>query len=696
MVENKIFKTTIGNKEVSVEIGKYAQQSSGSCIVKCQDTVVLINANVAENAREGVDFLPLSVDYEEKLYAVGKIPGGYRRREGKPTDNAILVARLIDRPLRPLFPKNFHNDITVVATVLSAENDCPPEPFAMLGSSVALSISKAPFEGPTGSVVVGLIDDKFIINPTCEEKEKSDLHVTVSGTKDAITMVEAGANQVSEEVMLEAIMFAHEEIKKQVEFQQQIINFVKPEKLKVEEDTDEIKDLKQKVYDYGFKIIEKAVSITDNLTRKEELAKVEENIQEHFKQQYPDSELIIHGEIYQITKSIVRDRVLNKGIRIDGRKYDEIREIWCEVGLLPRVHGSAVFTRGRTQVLSTATLGILGEAQKIEGIDTTEEEKRYMHHYNMPPYASGEVRSLKSPGRREIGHGALAERAIEPVLPSEDEFPYAIRTVTEVLSSNGSTSQAAVCGSCLALMDAGVPIKAAVSGVAMGLMKDSNSDKVVVLTDIQGEEDFFGDMDFKVAGTSKGITAIQMDIKIKGINKEILSKALIQAKQGREFILNKMKEVLPTYRAELSEYAPKVITFNIDPEKIGEVVGKGGRVINKIIEATGATIDLGEDGKTTISTTDKEMAIKAKNIILEIVTPAEKGRVFEGVVTKITNFGAFITFGFNKEGLIHISKLSENHIEKVEDVLALGDKVKVEVIEIDDKNRVNLKLISKL
>ena len=694
MTEHKIYETKIGEKKVTIEVGKYAQQSDGSCIIRCQDTVVMLNVNVANQAREGVDFLPLSVDYEEKMYAVGKIPGGFKRREGKASDGAILVSRLIDRPLRPLFPKGFYNDVTVVATVLSVDPDCSPEPLAMLGSSIALCVSSAPLMEPTGSAVVGLVDDQLIINPDAKEREKSSLYLTVSGTKDAIMMVEAGADEVTEEKMIEAILFAHKEIKKQVTFQEKIISEVGKPKYVMPNETPEVIALRKVVREYATPLIRKAIEETDNDKRNANVEAVNKEIQEHFAETYPNQQMVIGGLLYKIAKETVRYNTVNKERRIDGRKYDEIRPIWCEVGLLPRVHGSAIFTRGKTQALTTVTLGTFGDMQKLEGLDE-EVEKRYMHHYNMPPYASGEVRSLKNPGRREIGHGALAERAIEPVIPSEEEFPYAIRAVSEILSSNGSTSQAAVCGSCLALMDAGVPIRSPVSGIAMGLMKDEATGKVIILSDIQGEEDFFGDMDFKVAGTPAGITAIQMDIKIKGIDKEILTRALTQAKEGRAYILGKMMETLDKPRAELSVYAPKIMIFNIDPEKIGDVVGKSGKTINKIIAETGVTIDIADDGKTTIATQDFAKGERAKQIILDIVTPVEKGKQYEGTVARIMSFGAFVEFAFNKDGMVHISKLSDKRVEKVEDVVKIGDKVKVEVLDVDDKGRVNLKLVEK-
>ncbi len=696
-MEEKIFETTIGGKKVEVNIGRYAMQADGSCIVSCGDTIVMVNATVAEKPRDGVDFLPLSVDYEEKLYAVGKIPGGYKKREGKPTDKAILVSRLIDRPLRPLFPKGFHNDISIVATPLSIDPDVYPEPLAMLGSSIALSISSAPFEGPTGAVNVGLVDGKFIINPTQQEREISRLNLTVAGTHDAVLMVEAGAKFVDEETMLKAIMFAHDEIKKQVEFQLEIMKqFSKEKKSLIAEDESVIK-LESEIENYVKPLLEKVLDTFVREERQHRNKEMKEQVLEHFSSLYPGNEnlsTLIEQKVYSMTKQKVRENIVKKGIRLDGRKLDEIRPIWCEAGILPRVHGSGVFTRGQTQVLTTCTLGMLSEMQHIEGLEDIEEEKRYMHHYNMPPYSTGEAKMLRSPGRREIGHGALAERALEPVLPTEEEFPYAIRTVSEVLSSNGSTSQASVCGSTLALMDAGVPISSPVAGIAMGLIKEG--DETFILTDIQGEEDFYGDMDFKVAGTERGITAIQMDIKIKGINENILKNALERAKIGRLFIMNKMLEVISEPRKSLSKYAPKIISFNIDPDKIREVIGTGGKNINKIIDATGVKIDIEDNGFVTIASCDGDMIEKAKNMIQNIVLDIEAGMILVGTVVKISDFGAFVSLTPTKDGLIHISKLSDKRVEKVEDVVKVGDNVKVEVLKVDNRGRIDLKLIQKM
>ena len=693
MKDFKEFKTEIGGKEVTVEIGKYAFQTNGHCIVKCGDTMVMCNTCMNKEPRPGQDFFPLSVDFEEKLYAVGKIPGGFKKREGRPTDQAILTSRLIDRPLRPLFPKGFFNDVTVVATPLSVDYDVAPEPLAMFASSIALSISDIPFAGPTGSCQVAYVDGKYIVNPTKEEQDKSSMDLKVSGTKDAILMVEAGANEVTEEEMLQGILFAHEEIKKQVEFQEKIIAELcvkKNENLPfyvIDE------NLEKDVKEYGYPIMEKVMEHFDRHERDaaEEVANKE--ILEHFAEKYVDSERQILDVLYKVKKEIMRTKILEKGIRPDGRKLDEIRPIWCEVGILPRVHGSAVFTRGETQVMTTCTLGSLRDTQILDGLDD-EEEKRYMHHYNFPAYSTGEAKPLKSAGRREIGHGALAERSLVPVLPSEEEFPYAIRTVSEVLSSNGSTSQASVCGSTLALMDAGVPIKAPVAGCAMGLIKDEKSGKVAILTDIQGLEDFLGDMDFKVAGTTKGITAIQMDIKIKGIDEKILREALARAREGRLFILNKMNAVLSEPRKELSPYAPKIISFSINPDKIKDVIGSGGKMINKIIDETGVKIDIEDNGLVMICGVDQEKSNRAKEIIMSIAEDIEVGKIYTGKVVRILQFGAFVEIGYNKEGMIHISKLSSTRVEKVEDVVNIGDTVEVECIKIND-GKVDLKLIGK-
>ena len=687
----KEFKTEIGGKEVTIEVGKYAFNTNGHCMVKCGDTVVMCNVAMNKEPRPGMDFFPLSVDYEEKLYAVGKIPGGFKKREGRATDQAILTSRLIDRPLRPLFPKGFYNDVTVIATPLSVDYNVAPEPLAMFASSVALTISDIPFAGPTGSCEVALIDGKYIINPNTEEKEKSLIDLKVAGTKEAILMVEAGAKEVTEEEMLQGILFAHEEIKKQVAFQENLakeLGVVKNENLTIYTVPE---DLAAAVKEYSYGIMEEVMSHTDRHERDdaEEAANIQ--ILEHFAEIYPEQEKDILNALYKIKKEIMRKKIINDGVRPDGRKLDEIRPIWCEVGILPRVHGSAVFTRGETQVLTTCTLGSLSEIQKLDGLDE-EDEKRYMHHYNFPGYSTGEAKPLKSPGRREIGHGALAERSLVPVLPSEEEFPYAIRTVSDILSSNGSTSQASVCGSTLSLMNAGVPIKAPVAGIAMGLIKDEESGKVAILSDIQGLEDFLGDMDFKVAGTTKGITAIQMDIKIKGIDEKILREALDRARKGRLYILDIMTKVISEPNKELSQYAPKIISFNINPDKIKDVIGSGGKTINKIIDETGVKIDIDDDGRVMVAGVDAAKNERAKEIILGIADELEVGKTYTGTVERILQFGAFVNLGYGKEGMIHISKLSSKRVEKVEDVVNIGDSVEVSVIKIE-KGKVDLKLI---
>ena len=693
--EYYVFVTVIGCRTMSFEIGKYAEQANGSCFIRCGETCVMVNATLAAQPRDGIDFFPLGVDFEEKMYSVGKIPGGFKKREGRPSDKAILTSRLIDRPIRPLFPKGFLNDVAVVATAMSVEPDIQPEVFAMIGSSIALSISDIPFAGPTGSVVVGLVDGKLVINPDAAQRDRTQLTLNLSGTKDAIMMVEAGANEISEQQMLEAIMFGHEEIKKQCDFIEFIVSEVG--KTKIVPDLHPIpEDKENEIRDFADDMLTKALDTFDRAQRQKNEDEVNAAAKEHFAQADAEALPFVNDVLYKMTKEKVRARILNEGIRPDGRKTDEIRHIWCENGVLPRVHGSGVFTRGMTQVITTATLGTISEVQKLESLDDDYNFKRYMHHYNMPPYSTGEAKQLRSPGRREIGHGALAERALEPVIPSEEDFPYAIRTVSEVVSSNGSTSQASICGSTLALMDAGVPIKAPVAGIAMGLMKSDDGKKVAVLSDIQGLEDFLGDMDFKVAGTRQGITAIQMDIKIKGIDRNILETALEQAKKGRMFILDKMAEILPQPKPELSRYAPKIISFTIDPDKIREVIGSGGKVINKIIEETGVKIDITDDGTVFIATNNQEMSDKAKRIIMAIVKEPEIGDEFTGKVVRIMNFGAFVELAPGKDGMIHISKLAKERVENVTDVVNIGDTVHVKVIKIDEKGRIDLKLIKKL
>ena len=692
-MERKIFSTQIGGREVTVETGAYCGQANGSCIVRCGDTVVMVNATMAKAPRDGIDFFPLGVDFEEKMYSVGKIPGGFKKREGRPSDKAILTSRLIDRPLRPLFPKGFYNDVAVVATCLSVDTDIPPEVYAMLGSSIALTISDIPFAGPTGSVVVGYVDGQYVINPNTAQRDRSKLHLSLSGTKEAILMVEAGANEVTEEEMIGAILFGHEEIKKIVAFIESIQKEIGKEKI-VPELYHPAPEIEAAVKEYADKKMDEVLSHFDRQEREKAEEDLDNDVYTHFAEQFPEGKKDMGEVLYAMKKAKVRAKILDEGIRPDGRKLTEIRPIWCEVGVLPRVHGSGVFTRGQTQVLTCATLGSISEVQKLEGLDD-EVCKRYIHHYNFPPYSTGEAKPMKSPGRREIGHGALAERALEPMLPSEDSFPYAIRTVSEVLSSNGSTSQASVCGSTLALMDAGVPLKRPVAGVAMGLISNEDKSKVSVLTDIQGLEDFLGDMDFKVAGTTEGITAIQMDIKIKGINEEILRKALAQARVGRLEILGKMLAVLPAPRPNLSKYAPKIISFNINPDKIRDVIGSGGKTINKIIDETGVKIDINDFGDVYIASPDEDMISKARQIIELIVNDPEVGLETEGTVVRTASFGAFVEIAPGKDGMIHISKLDKKRVEKVEDVVNIGDKVLVKVDGISEKG-ISLSLVKKL
>lgn len=692
----KEFKTTIGGREVVVETGKYAEQTNGMCVVRCGDTAVMVTVCMSAQPREGMDFFPLQVDYEEKMFAVGKIPGGFKRREGRASDKAILTARLIDRPLRPLFPKGLFNDVVVIATALSVEPDVAPEPLAMIGSSIALAISDIPWAGPTGSVVVGLVDGQYVINPDASQREKSTIHLNLAGTKDAILMIEAGADEVTNEEMVGAIMFGHQEIKKICAFiEDEIVPAAgKPKKqIELYHIPEEIDNA---VRAYAGEKIDWAIETFDRQEREARQAQVEEEILAHFAEIYPDNKREIKDSVYYLTKEKVRAKIFDKGIRPDGRGLKDVRPIWCERHPLPRVHGSAIFTRGQTQTLTTCTLAMLAEAQKLEGLDD-ETAKRYMHQYNFPGYCTGEAKALRSPGRREIGHGALAERALIPVLPSEQDFPYAIRVVNDILSSNGSSSMASVCGSTMALMDAGVPIKAPVAGVAMGLIKNQETGEFRVLTDIQGLEDFLGDMDFKVAGTTSGITAIQMDIKIKGISEEIMHTAIEQANEGRQFILSKMLECVPEVAPEMSQYAPRIISFQIDPEKIGDVVGKQGKVINSIIAETGTKIDIEDDGTVCIASYgDPEAAKRAKAIVESIVRDPEVGDMFIGRVVRIlSTMGAFVEFAPGKDGMIHISKMADCRIEKVEDVLAVGDVVKVKIIKIGEKG-IDFKLLEKM
>ncbi|MDD2396406.1 MAG: polyribonucleotide nucleotidyltransferase [Tissierellia bacterium] len=685
-MEEKIFKYILAGRELKVTVGKIAELANGSCIVQYGDTVIMANVASSKEPREGIDFFPLSVDFEEKLYSVGKIPGGFIKREGRPGEKAILTSRLIDRPLRPLFPKGYRNDVSVTVTVLSVDQDCSPEIAGMIGSSIALSISDIPFDGPTGAVNLGLIDGKFIVNPNSNEREITALDLTVSGTREAIMMVEAGANEVKEEVMLDAILFAHEEIKKLCDFINEIVKEVGKEKLDYPKFVcDEI--IEKEIREYAAPIINEAIIEEDKLKRQENIDNFKASTKEVFLEKYPENKADIDDALYSIVKEKVRENILERGIRPDNRGIDEIRKISCEVGILPRTHGSGLFTRGQTQVLTVTTLGVSSDEQTLDGI-SEETKKRYMHHYNFPSYSVGETRPSRGPGRREIGHGALAERALEPVLPSEEDFPYTIRLVSEVLSSNGSTSQASVCGSTLSLMDAGVPIKAPVAGVAMGLMKEG--DNIVVLTDIQGMEDFLGDMDFKVAGTKDGITAIQMDIKVHGIDKEVLTNALKKAYTGRMFILGRMLECIDKPREEVSKYAPKIIIMNIDPDKIRDVIGSGGKVINKIIEETGVKIDIEDDGSVSIAAENVESAYKAKRIIESIVKEIEVDEIILGKVVRIESYGAFVQLSDNKDGLLHISQIDNKRVAKVEDVLKIGDEVLVKVIGIDEKGKIKL------
>ncbi len=684
----KVYTTELAGRELSLEFGKYCGQANGSVIVRLGDTVVMVNATASEKPREGQDFFPLSVDFEEKMYSVGKIPGGFIKREGRPSEKATLTSRLIDRPLRPLFNKGMRNDVQVVATVLSVEYDVPPDIPAMIGASAAIAVSDIPWGGPIAGVSVGLVDGEVVINPNLAQREVSKLNLTVAGTDEAVLMVEAGAKEISEADMLRAILTGHEEIKKLVAFQKQIVAEIgKPKKdFPVFETGADVKEAVRADF-YGR--CEWVFEAFDRHERGDREKIVSQEAHEKYAEQFEGRMNEVDDALYYLDKEIMRKKILEQGVRPDGRSLTQIRPIWCETGVLPRTHGTGVFTRGETQVMSIATLAPMSEVQVIEGLGT-ETSERYMHNYNMPPYSTGEAGRLKSPGRREIGHGALAKRALEPVIPPVDEFPYAIRVVSEVLSSNGSTSQASVCGSTLALMDAGVPIKAPVAGVAMGLIKDAENGKVAVLTDIQGLEDFLGDMDFKVAGTMNGITAIQMDIKIKGIDEAILRQALSQALDGRLFILGKMLETLPQPREHLSAYAPKIVRFTINPDKIREVIGPGGKMINKIIDETGVKIDIEDDGSVYIATPDEAAAAKARRIIEGIAKDIEVGEVYTGKVVRMMNFGVFVELLPGKDGMVHISKLAKGRVEKCEDVVKIGDELEVKVAEIDAQGRINL------
>lgn len=680
------FSTELGGRPLTIETGKIAKQANGSVLIRYGETAVVVAVTGTDTPREGVDFFPLTVDFEEKMYAVGKIPGGFLRREGRPLETAILTSRLIDRPIRPMFPDGYHNDVQIVATAVSVDPDNAPDIPAMIGASCALSISDIPFEGPIAGVRVGRVDGKFIINPTLEQAAVSEMNVAVAGTKEAILMVEAGAKEVSEQVMLDAILFGHEEIKKLVAFQEQIQAEVGKPKM---EFTPYVppEALSKEIMEYGEPKIHDALMDPDKLHRDKMVSETKEAILEHFVELYPESEIDIAHIVQKLVKKVFRHIITHDKIRPDGRALDEVRPISCEVGLLARPHGCSLFTRGQTQVLNCLALAPLREAQTLDGLGT-ELTKRYIHHYNFPPYSVGETRPLRSPGRREIGHGALAERALLPVIPSEEEFPYTIRLVSEVLESNGSSSMASTCASTLSLMDAGVPIKAPVSGVAMGLVKEG--DDITILTDIQGLEDANGDMDFKVAGTEKGITAIQMDIKIDGINRQIFEQALEQARKGRAYILGKMLECIPAPRPSLKEHAPKITTLKINPDKIKDVIGPGGKVIKKITEESGAKIDIEEDGTVYVAAADQASANKAIEAINAITAEPEIGKIYTGKVTRLMNFGAFVEFMPGREGLVHISQLAKERVEKVEDVVNVGDEIVVKLVEIDAKGRMNL------
>ena len=694
----KFYETELAGRKLSIETGKFANQANGSVTVRYGDTMVMTNVTAAKEADDSVDFFPLSVEFEEKMYSVGKVPGSFNRREGKPSESSILVSRAIDRPVRPLFPHDFKNGVTIVNTVLSDDQDNSPEVCAQIGTSAALSISDIPWGGPTASVQVGLVDGKIIINPNAEEAKKSDMKLTVAGTEEQITMIECGAKEVSNEVMYDAIVTAHTEIKKICKFISDIKAEIGKEKFEYKSysvDSEYYKAVQDKLHDEMYE----AVKETDKVKREENVEAVTEKIKELAIEMWGENAEEEHAfdiatAVHDIEKECVRKIILTEKIRPDGRKIDEIRPLYAEAGLIPRVHGSGLFSRGQTQVLSIATLGTKADSQILDDIDLSRTEKRYMHHYNFPGYSVGDARPSRGPGRREIGHGALAEKALVPVLPSVEEFPYTIRVVSEVLESNGSTSQASICGSTLALMDAGVPIKKPVAGISCGLITDEeNPENSVVLTDIQDIEDFFGDMDFKVGGTKDGITAIQVDIKLGGLPYEVIKQALERTKIARDNIIdNYILKAIPAPREEVSKYAPKIVTMQIDKDKIKDVIGPGGKVINKIIEQTGVQIDIDDDGRVDIYSIDKTNCEKAARIVYGITREIVAGEVYEGIVTRIMNFGAFVDIGGGREGLLHISKISKEHIEKVEDVLAVGDEVVVKVSDIDSQGRINLNM----
>ena len=686
----RVYKYELAGRPLVVETGKVAGLANGAAMIHYGETTVLATATASAAPREGIDFLPLSVDYDEKMYAVGKIPGGFLKREGKPSEKAVLAGRVIDRPVRPLFPKDLRNDVSLLLTIMSVDPDCSPEITAMIGASIALSISDIPWNGPIGGVFMGLCDGEFVVNPTAEQRKNSTLELTVAGTEKKVVMIEAGAKEVSDEDMYEAIMIAHEEIKKLVAFINGIVAEIgKPKFSYTSGELDH--DMFDEIFAYCEKAVMEALDTDDKNVRDAKMQPIMDDIVARYEEKYPDIKTILPELIYKIQKKIVRRWLLVDKKRVDGRRMDEIRPLAAEVGVIPRVHGSGLFTRGQTQVLTVATLGTLSDAQKLEGLDD-EDNKRYMHHYNMPGYSTGEAKALRSPGRREIGHGALAERSLIPVLPSEEEFPYAIRLVSEVVSSNGSTSQGSVCGSTLALMDAGVPIKAPVAGISCGLItaEDGSWDTMI---DIQGLEDFYGDMDFKVAGTHKGITSIQMDLKIDGLTPEIIKRALETTHQGRDEIIDKIiLGAIREPRHEVSKYAPKMITMHINPDKIREVIGSGGKVIQKIVADTGAKIDINDDGTVFIAAVDRDSADKAKEIIDAIVFEPVAGTTYEGTVTRIIPIGAFVEFAPGKEGLVHISKLQQQRTEKVEDVVNVGDTVRVKFLGTDEKGRLNLSM----
>ena len=672
--------------DLSITIGKVAEQTNGECLIRTGDTILLVTAVASDKPREGIDFFPLICDYQEKLYAVGKIPGGFIKREGKASDKAILISRQMDRPLRPLFPENFYNDVQVIATPFSVDEDNEPDCMTTIGASIALGISDIPFYGPVAAVSVGYVDGKFIVNPNKDQREKTSLNLTVAGTADAINMVEAGANELSEDEMLEAMMVAHAEIKEICGFIQTIIDDIGKEKMEVAEVVET--ELQRKIKDKYTEDIKNSIRTTDKVQREDDINEIEEKCREDFLEEFPESEDEIHKTVDSIMKKEVRRMISIDKIRPDGRKMDEIRPLSAEAGLLPRAHGSGLFQRGQTQVLSVLTLGSPGEEQVIDSMNREEITKRYIHQYNFPPFCVGDIRPLRGPGRREVGHGHLAERALIPVLPDTNDFPYTIRVVSEVLSSNGSSSQASICGSTLSLMDAGVPIKKPVAGIAMGLIKEENS--ISILTDIQGLEDHLGDMDFKVAGTKDGITALQMDMKISGINKEVLEEALADAHKARLKILDVITSAIDKPREDLSKYAPRIFSIDIDPEKVRDVIGSGGKTINKIIDATGVKIETEDDGHITVASNDGESGKKAIQMIKSIVTDPKAGDIYEGEVKRIMNFGAFVEIAIGKEGLLHISQIDTKRTEKVEDVLKIGDKVRVKVTEIDRQGRINL------